>query len=292
MKPKLKANWNSGMNYGFFMIKTMMSVIGVWPFQRNDLFSTIRWLAIVLTEVIIMDNYTITAWNYPLSTTCLFAGVSYRTYKALIVIQAIQYIIIALAECTSDGFFFCITMHLCGQLELLRNRFAEIRKETNNEVHQENSLRPLIIRHQQLITLARNIENSFNMNILIRFILISVVIAMSGLRIIISFRQHKYNEVMKLLFFIQFYVLQCFMFTHAGDTLHSQSASISTSIYNTSWYELSPTIVKDMMLVMVRLKTPLQLSAGKFFFLTRSTMTDILKTTITYISFLRVTIED
>ncbi|XP_014487391.1 PREDICTED: odorant receptor 85b-like [Dinoponera quadriceps] len=237
------------------------------------------------------------AWRYPLPTTCLLGGVSYRIYNALIVIQMMQIIVLSLAECTSDGFFFCITMHLCGQLELLRNRFAEIRRGTDDKVHNDNSLRPLIIRHQKLITLARNIEDSFNINILIRFILISVVIAMSGklfigLRVITLFRQREYNEVMKMLFFIQFYTLQCFLFTHAGDTLHSQSASIITSIYNTTWYELSPTIVKDLMLIMIRLKIPLRLSAGKFFFLTRSTMTDILKSTMTYISFLQVTMED
>lgn len=110
--------------------------------------------------------------------------------------------------------------------------------------------------------------------------------------LILSFRRHDYKEMLKMLLSIQFYIIQTFLFTHAGDTLQSLSESMVSTIYNTKWQELPITMVKDLMFIMTRMRIPLRISAGRFFYLTRTTITDILKTALTYISFLQVTIGD
>lgn len=120
-----------------------------------------------------------TTWNFVLPSTCLYKGVSYSTYKVLFVVQIIQGSLILIAECACDSFFFSITMHLCGQLELLRRQFVEI-----SEKRYENVVGPLVKRHCQLIELAKNIEDAFNINILLRLLIISVVIAASGIYLI------------------------------------------------------------------------------------------------------------
>lgn len=87
-------------------------------------------------------------------------------------------------------------------------------------------------------------------------------------------------------------MVQTFLYTYAGDMLQDRSESIVYAIYSSAWNEMSPPIVKDLTFIMMRMKIPLRISAGKFFYLTRNTITDILKTTLTYISFLQVTIND
>lgn len=84
-----------------------------------------------------------------------------------------------MSECACDNFFFSITMHLCGQLELLRIQFTEICRK-RDEKYRGNILGPLVKRHCQLIELTKNIEDAFNINILLRLSIISVVIAASG----------------------------------------------------------------------------------------------------------------
>lgn len=91
---------------------------------------------------------------------------------------------------------------------------------------------------------------------------------------------------------IQFYMIQTFLYTYAGDALQNQSESIVYAIYSSTWHEMSSTLMKDLLFVMMKMKIPLRITAGKFFFLTRTTMTDILKTTITYISFLQVSVDN
>lgn len=120
-----------------------------------------------------------TTWNFVLPSTCLYKGVSYSTYELLFAMQIVQGVVVFIAECACDSFFFSITVHLCGQLELLRLKFTEIDKNSDNK-HRGNLLGPLVERHCQLIVLARNIEDAFNINILLRLLIINIVIATGG----------------------------------------------------------------------------------------------------------------
>lgn len=113
-----------------------------------------------------------------------------------------------------------------------------------------------------------------------------------GMRCMVSIKHQNYTDVAKSLIFINYYVVQSFMFTHACDALQYQSESIVLTIYNTTWYELPYATIKDLIFIMMRTRIPLQLTAGKFFYITRRTTTDILKTAMTYISFLQVTMEE
>ncbi|RLU25409.1 ObirOr5-N2 [Ooceraea biroi] len=396
----MRTNWNTGIDYGFSMIRKMMWILGVWPLQQNSLVCTFRWIMIFIVEsltfinvliesfkscgdvkdalevfliietllhawtntifmriymkkivininsaindwscssmrkesylimiayaragrivtlfqfllgflsavlyftsiivgnkqqVIIIDNSTVVLWNFVFPSTCLFKGISYSTYKILFVMQIVQAFIIFIAECANDSFFFAITMHLCGQLELLKARFVELGRKIEKKNHCRNVLGPWIRRHYQLIILARNIEDAFNINILIRLSITTIVIAISGMHIIMSVRHNNYTDVIKSIIFIQYFILQSFLFTHAGDTLQNQSESIISAIYSITWHKLSSTTMKDLLFIMMRTKIPLQLSAGKFFYITRSTITNILRTALTYISFLQVTIKN
>ncbi|XP_028050820.1 odorant receptor 94a [Monomorium pharaonis] len=236
-----------------------------------------------------IDNGTVTTWNFVLPSTCLYKGVSYSTYKILFLMQVVQGFLILISECACDSFFFSITMHLCGQLELLRIQFLEISKRYKEKCH-GNILRPLVKRHCQLIALSKNIEDAFNINILIRLLIISIVIAASGVGVILALKQQNYKEMMKMLIPIQFYIIQTLLYTYAGDILQTRSESIVYAIYSSTWHKMSPIMTKDLKFIMMKMQTPLRISAGKFFYLTRNTMTDILKTTLTYMSFLQVSL--
>lgn len=133
-----------------------------------------------------------TMWTFVLPSTCLYKNVSRSTYNALFAVQIMQGTLILMSQCACDSFFFSLTMHLCGQLELLRMRFVEItRKHNDHEKYRSNALGPLVERHCHLITLVKNVDDAFNANILLRLLIISVVIAVSG-------TYHKYGHFIHL----------------------------------------------------------------------------------------------
>ncbi|KYN39485.1 Putative odorant receptor 22c [Trachymyrmex septentrionalis] len=365
--PNMKTNWNSGIDYGFSTIKSMMWILGLWPLQQDNVVYTIQWFIIFITgsltminvliesfkscdavrdgldilrliescmhawsnivfpriymkkiainvnsaiddwsspsmkkesrmmmmgyaragrlialtqliagatagalwfisvflsnkqEAAIIDNDTVATWNFVIPSTCLYKGVSYSTYKILFMMQVVQGSLILISECACDSFFFGITMHLCGQLELLGIEFTEINKKHYDKKRHRNVLGPLVRRHCQLIALTRNIEDTFNINILLRFLIISVVIASSGVGILLSIKQQDYKEMIKMFMSIQFYMVQTFLYTYAGDTLKNRSESIVYAIYSTAWDEMSPVMVKDLIFIMMRMKTPLRI---------------------------------
>lgn len=134
--------------------------------------------------MVIIDNANVTLWNFVLPATCLLSGISYSTYKTIFAIQLLQAFIIYIAECATDSFFFALTMHLCGQLKLLRIHFIELGKKMNRKHQYQKALGSWIKRHYKLIELAKNIEDSFNINLLIRLLVITISIAISGIYVV------------------------------------------------------------------------------------------------------------
>lgn len=126
-----------------------------------------------------MGNNTL--WKFTISSTCVYKGISYSTFKVVFAMQILQGCICYTADCATDSFLFAIIMHLCGQLELLKIRFAEIEKKIADRNHYRKFLGSWIRRHYKLILLAKNIEESFNLNLLIRLSISTIFIAVSGI---------------------------------------------------------------------------------------------------------------
>lgn len=86
-------------------------------------------------------------------------------------------------------------------------------------------------------------------------------------------------------------LLQSFLYSYAGDNLRDQSEALSFAVYDCNWCDFPSNDVRDLAFIMVKTNIPIRLTAGKFFYVTRATFTDILKTSVSYLSALRVMIE-
>jgi len=86
-------------------------------------------------------------------------------------------------------------------------------------------------------------------------------------------------------------LLQSFLYSYTGDNLRDRSEALSFAIYDCNWCNFPSNDIKDLAFIMVKTNVPIRLTAGKFFYVTRATFTDILKTALSYLSALRVMIE-
>lgn len=86
-------------------------------------------------------------------------------------------------------------------------------------------------------------------------------------------------------------LLQSFLYSYAGDNLRDQSEGLSFAVYDSNWCDFSTNDIRDLTFIMIKTNIPIRLTAGKFFYVTRATFTDILKTAVSYLSALRVMIE-
>lgn len=83
-------------------------------------------------------------------------------------------------------------------------------------------------------------------------------------------------------------LVQLFAYSYVGDYLTRQMKGISDSIYFCNWYDISKSMAKDIIYVIMRAQYPVFLKAGNFFIVNMETYMSILKTSMSYLSVLRV----
>lgn len=82
-----------------------------------------------------------------LPTSCLFESVSNIQYVLITFYQVIQLFITYAGNCCTEGIFVGITLHLCGQLELLANNFQQIGCY-KHKCKENNIIGELVVRHR------------------------------------------------------------------------------------------------------------------------------------------------
>ncbi|KAL2734689.1 odorant receptor 22c-like [Vespula maculifrons] len=85
--------------------------------------------------------------------------------------------------------------------------------------------------------------------------------------------------------FIYCFIGECFI--QESFVLFNQSTNFGNAIYNYDWYDLPEAHWKFFLICMIRTKKPQFLTSGKFAVLSLSIFTDILKTSMGYLSVLR-----
>lgn len=83
---------------------------------------------------------------------------------------------------------------------------------------------------------------------------------------------------------ISFTLTQTFMYACIGENVSSTIETITQSIYEGNWQTLPKNMAKDVIFLMTLSNTTIYLTGGKLFRMKMSTFTQILKTSISYLS--------
>ncbi|XP_046610956.1 odorant receptor 13a-like isoform X1 [Neodiprion virginianus] len=218
-------------------------------------------------------------------------------YEIVVVLQSVQGMITCTANYGVDTFMFFLTMHVCGQLEILQinlRRFVSADAPRPNILDARifrKKIRILSERHCELVDFSLHIEETLNVIILGLLLFSSVLICLIGFRFILSVENGDLFGAGKYISYLTAILGQLFLYCFAGDYLQSQSLGLASAAYETHWYNLPPDIARDLLFAMIRAKNPLRISAGKFFFMTLESFKVILKTSASYLSLLRVIVE-
>nr|UEN71200.1 olfactory receptor 17 [Gregopimpla kuwanae] len=224
-------------------------------------------------------------------STCTLNNVPDMIYPTIVLTQYLQ----VLATCTvntgSDAFFIAMTSHLCGQLEILKIKFSSLGQE-DDPVESRRKMSTLIARHGHLLKLAEMLEDAYNMIVFTQLLVSVMLITVFGFCFLMTLEANNYVGAIKNIVVIEFMLLQTFMYSYVGENLQCQGDDIIQSVYDSSWYQLPNSLSKDLIFVMMRSNVPLQLTAGKFFSMTLATFMDVIKTSASYLSVLRIMIQE
>ncbi|XP_043275202.1 odorant receptor 45b-like [Venturia canescens] len=226
-------------------------------------------------------------WSLPMGTSCFTYDIPLIFYALFYTLQTIQLFSTCAGNVGTDIYFFSISMHVCGQFELLKMRFENFGEIPDFCVCHEQ-VRALVRRHNHLMELSNNFEDSFNLLILAQLLTNALIMSLLGIQLIMSIETG--DGTTAILALISFYILslQLFLYSYAGDYLMSQIEKIRFAAYCGPWYDLSPTIVKDLMFVMCRSNRTFNLTAGKVVCMNMDNFKNIFKTMASYFSVLKI----
>lgn len=87
------------------------------------------------------------------------------------------------------------------------------------------------------------------------------------------------------------FLVQLTLYSVVGDYLKTQMEEVAQSVYQSVWYELPAKVRRNLVFIMMWTQLPIKLQAGNFVVVDLGSYMSILKTSISYLSVLRVMVE-
>ncbi|KAL0102348.1 hypothetical protein PUN28_018699 [Cardiocondyla obscurior] len=238
-----------------------------------------------------MINYTTNLTDLigkplPIPTYYLYDISSSPKYEITYLIQLIGLIACGLYYTAIDNLLVFLVLHICGQIENLHLRLLNLRAESNFKVILKHNVKD----HIRLIRSTEIVDDTFNLMILGLLFLFGILFCLHGFLIINVIKiQSDSLSTVNCIWYISSSVcvlMHTGIYCAGGEFLVTQSEKIFYAAYEYSWYNLEPKVAKELILIMLRAKKPLNITAGKTFPMTMSTFCNLLKTSAGYVSVL------
>ncbi|XP_020297009.1 odorant receptor 13a-like isoform X2 [Pseudomyrmex gracilis] len=188
----------------------------------------------------------------------------------------------------SDALFLHITLHVCGQLKILKIQFNNFDVASPNVYERFNAL---ILRHDHLIRMARKLADAISFVLIVQLFISSVLICIVGFQFIIAMTTGDFGMMSKSFMVLSAFLAQLTVYSFVGDYLKSQMEEVALSVYQCDWYNLPAKLARNMVFIMMWTQLPIKLQAGNFIVMDLATYMSILKTSASYLSVLRVMVE-
>ncbi|CAL7938190.1 unnamed protein product [Xylocopa violacea] len=225
--------------------------------------------------------------NYPIPSENILAIVNApdSLFVLIFVLEYMMMLMTSTGNLGSDSLFFGIAFHLCGQVEVLRLEFSKLNNEHGRAV---DRFVVLIKRHIYLLHLAEMLNGTISSVLIVQLFSSCILICTSGFQFILALSVGNVVLVIKTFTSQSALLVQLFAYSYVGDYLTRRMENVGNSAYFCSWYDLPKSVAKDIVYIISRAHDPVQLTAGKFFVVNMETYMSILKTSMSYLSVLRV----
>ncbi|KAK0074999.1 hypothetical protein PV325_007513 [Microctonus aethiopoides] len=173
-------------------------------------------------------------------------------YRLTVLSQCICSTIVIFLYSGVDVLFGMIVMHLCGQLKILSYKFETM---ANHRQSFQKHLKINVKRHCTLIRFRNETENIFSDMVLALIVLFSI------------FSNQDKTSVAQIscyIVMIIYFLFLMFVYSWVGQNLVTQSESLFTAVYNCNWVTLTPSEFRQIILILIRTRQPLYITAGKF----------------------------
>ncbi|XP_078053482.1 odorant receptor 4-like [Augochlora pura] len=225
--------------------------------------------------------------SFPFPSECMvqLLRIPENVYSVLYVGEFLILVLLACGNLGSDTLFFGIVFHLCGQVEVLKLDFSRFLEHGTDSGKRFNAL---VVRHRHLLTLAEHLNNTIGYILVLQLFSSCMLICVSGVQFILSLQVHNIVMVTKTFVVVAALLSQMFAYSYVGEYSRNQFGTIGYLAYCSDWYNAPCNLSRNIMFVLMKTQYPVDLKAGKFFLINLQTYMSILKTSMSYLSVLRV----
>ncbi|XP_050452443.1 odorant receptor 22c-like [Cataglyphis hispanica] len=178
-----------------------------------------------------------------------------------------------------------LVFHICGELSILSYRIRNIRTYSQDIV--VNRICNFVRMHLKIMWMAKSVDNIFNLILLDELLGNSVVLAISLYYVITNLQVSEMATCCTFIFFAATALVILFGYCLIGDQLTQQCINVQNAYYECDWYEMPPNCKKCLLICMIHGQVMLHLTAGRFYIFSLNSFTDIIKTSMAYLSMLR-----
>ncbi|XP_011878856.1 PREDICTED: odorant receptor 2a-like [Vollenhovia emeryi] len=220
-----------------------------------------------------------------------FLGDVQMSTSLYVLISVVQYIVLMLtctSNCGNDTLFLGITLHICGQMEIVKIEFVNFGVKSKNIGEDFQSLAS---RHCYLMEHAELLVDVISFVLIVQMLVSCVIISMVGFQLILALEAHNAVIITKTITVLSALLLQMFFYSSVGDYLKCQMEEVADAIYTCNWYNFPLKLMRNVLFVIMRSQQPVQLLAGRFIAVNIKTYMNIIKSSLSYLSVLRVMVD-
>ncbi|XP_072759658.1 uncharacterized protein [Anoplolepis gracilipes] len=236
----------------------------------------------------ITDGNIILEYTMPSRCALEFFNFPISMHKISCLIELVVIMLATTANLGNDALFLNITLHVCGQVNILRVHFLNF-DVTSPQICDRFNV--LIKRHRYLIILAKELADLISFILLIELFIISILLCIMGFQLILALKVHNTIMAGKSLMILSAFLSQLTLYSFIGNYLKSEMEEIGLSIYQSAWYKFPRKLTKNVIFILMQTRSPVALQAGNFILVNLSTYVSILKTSFSYLSVLRIMLE-
>ncbi|XP_011861757.1 PREDICTED: odorant receptor 67c-like isoform X1 [Vollenhovia emeryi] len=233
-------------------------------------------------------NVTDAGKPMPLQTYYIYDITKRPQYELTYISQAIGIVLAIMSYSGIDNFLGLLIFHICGQLDILKNRLTYLDKYINSYT----ILKSCVTKHISLLRAIEIVEDTYNITLLALFVYFAIHLAFFGFQLISLFDEGNDLSLAKLIFFVSM-IFDIFghmcLYCALGEFLVAKCDALYYGAYSNKWYSVDPKLARDLLHVLIRGAKPIYLTAGKMFPITMTTFCNLIKTSVGYVSLLHTT---
>ncbi|CAD6213294.1 GSCOCT00014018001.2-RA-CDS, partial [Cotesia congregata] len=238
------------------------------------------------TSIIPGDNETAPKFTYilPYKFHVFYKINDQRTYALTYMSHAPFAYVSVISAITSATLLIALSFHVSGRLAILARRISAL-KNSNEKLRTE--INEIIFEHTRLLDMGEEIKVSYAAALLVYLVVGTIQLCIIGYHILVVISMGKQHSLMPFFVFIITTYGLISIYCILSENLLAESKKCSEAFWCCEWYEMPQDCVKDIAYCIMRAQKPLGLTAGAFVVFSNSTLTDVTKTSMGYLSILR-----